>query len=190
MILSKDDLNFYILEDKKRNLKFVKNYSTLKYLFNILIVKQENYLAYRYLKNLRKYEYSINCLKGKSLFGNLVYRYRYIRYSRLSFKYDITLPPNKIGYGLYLPHIVGGGIIANVQSIGNYCAINCNVLIGNKHTGVPIIGNNVDMTSGCKIIGGISVGDNVIIAPNTVVVKDVPPNAVVSGIPSKILKFN
>ncbi len=46
------------------------------------------------------------------------------------------------------------------------------------------------MTSGCKIIGGISVGDNVIIAPNTVVVKDVPPNAVVSGIPSKILKFN
>lgn len=45
------------------------------------------------------------------------------------------------------------------------------------------------MTSGCKIIGGITIGSNVIIAPNSVVVKDVPDNAVVTGIPAKILKF-
>ena len=189
MINSKEDLRFYIEEDRKRNLKFVKNYNVLKYYYNILLTKNENYLAFRLLKNLRKLEYSINCQKGKSFWGNLIYRYRHIRYSRLCFEYGITLPLNKIGYGLYIPHIIGGGIIANCKSIGNYCAINCNVLLGNKHTGVPTIGNNVDMTSGCKIIGGITVGNNVIIAPNTVVVKDVPDNAIVVGIPARILKY-
>lgn len=51
------------------------------------------------------------------------------------------------------------------------------------------IGNNVDLTIGCKVIGGIKIGDNVTVAPNSVVVKDVPANAIVSGIPAKILKM-
>ena len=189
MINSIHDLRFYINEDRKRNLKFVNKYNIFKYYFHILVTKNEHYLAYRYLKNLRKLEYSINCLKGKSIIGNVIYYYRHIRYTRLCYAYNITLLPNKIGYGLYLPHLVGGGIVANCQSVGNYCAINCNVVIGNKHTGVPIIGNNVDMTPGCKIIGGITIGNNVIVAPNSVVVKDVPDNAVVSGIPAKVIKF-
>ena len=87
--------------------------------------------------------------------------------------------------------LLGGGIVVNCKSMGNYCAINCNVLLGNKHTQeeTPTIGNNVDMTTGCKILGKVTVGDNALIAPNSVVVKDVPANAIVSGIPAKILKF-
>ena len=54
---------------------------------------------------------------------------------------------------------------------------------------MAIIGNNVDMTIGSKIIGGVTIGSNVIVAPNSVVVKDVPDNAVVSGIPAKILSI-
>ena len=55
---------------------------------------------------------------------------------------------------------------------------------------MDIIGNNVDMTIGSKIIGGVTIGSNVIVAPNSVVVKDVPDNAVVSGIPAKILSIH
>lgn len=52
-----------------------------------------------------------------------------------------------------------------------------------------MIGNNVDLTVGCKVIGGVHIGDNVTVAPNSVVVKDVPANAIVSGIPATILKM-
>ena len=120
MIKSTKDLRFYINEDRKRNLKFVNKYNIFKYFFHILVTKNEHYLAFRYMKNLRKLEYSINCLKGKSIIGDFIYYYRYIRYMRLCFAYNITLPPNKIGYGLYLPHIVGGVellLIANLQVI-------------------------------------------------------------------------
>lgn len=48
----------------------------------------------------------------------------------------------------------------------------------------------MDMTIGSKIIGGVTIGSNVIVAPNSVVVKDVPDNAVVSGIPAKILSIH
>ena len=51
------------------------------------------------------------------------------------------------------------------------------------------INNHVDLTTGCKTIGPISIGDNTIVAPNSVVFKDVPEGAVVSGIPAKILKI-
>lgn len=52
-----------------------------------------------------------------------------------------------------------------------------------------MIGNNVDLSVGCKVIGGVNIGDNVIVAPNTVVVKDIPANAIVSGVPAQILKY-
>lgn len=191
MINSKEELAFYIREDMKRNLKCekftFKMYILHKYR---LFIKSNGDMAYHYLKSLRKLEYAENCLKEKSLIGTIIYRIRIIKFARLSYKYNITLHPNTIGYGLYLPHIVGG-VIINCISMGNYCAINANVLVGNKHTAFdkPSIGNHVDLTTGCKLIGPITIGDNSIVAPNSVVVKDVPEGAVVSGIPAKILKI-
>lgn len=59
------------------------------------------------------------------------------------------------------------------------------LIVGNNNKGgMAIIGYNVDMTIGSKIIGGVTIGDNVIVAPNSVVVKDVPDNAVASCIDS------
>lgn len=186
-------MNFYIREDMKRNLKCerftLKMYILHKYR---LFIKTNGDMAYNYLRALRKLEYAENCLKKKSIIGYLIYRYRIIRFGRLSYKYNITLHPNTIGYGLYLPHIIGGGIVINCLSMGNYCSINCGVLVGNKYTAYdkPTIGNNVDLTTGCKIIGPITIGNNSIIAPNSVVIKDVPECAVVSGVPATIIKYN
>lgn len=74
--------------------------------------------------------------------------------------------------------------------MGNYCVVNSGVVIGVK-TGVergPIIGNHVELTTGCKVIGDVVIGDNAIVAPNSVVVKDVEQGTVVSGVPAKFLK--
>ena len=85
----------------------------------------------------------------------------------------------------------GGGIIINANSIGNYCGANVGVVIGNNHgyDDRPHIGDHVALTMGCKIYGSIRIGNNVIVAPNSVVVKDIPDNCVVSGVPAKIIKY-
>jgi len=83
-------------------------------------------------------------------------------------------------------------VIINALSLGDNCIVNCGAIIGNKNNSEkkPTIGNNVEITIGAKVIGKITIGDNVIIAPNSVVVKDVHDNAVVSGVPAKIIKYN
>ena len=67
---------------------------------------------------------------------------------------------------------------------------NAGVIVGNNsRCEMAVIGNNVDLAVGCKMIGGVQTGDNVIVAPNSVVVKDVSDNAIVSGVPAIILKM-
>lgn len=83
------------------------------------------------------------------------------------------------------------GVIVNCKSIGNNCKINSGVVVGSKHNNSQIaeIGNNVELAVGCKVIGKIKIGNNVVVAPNAVVVKDVPDNAIVGGVPAKIIKM-
>lgn len=78
----------------------------------------------------------------------------------------------------------------NSNKIGRNFSVSSGCVVGNKdgNENVATIGDNVTMTIGSKIIGKIQVGGNVIIAPNSVVVKDVPANSVVSGIPAKVIK--
>ncbi len=74
--------------------------------------------------------------------------------------------------------------------MGENCRINGGVVVGNKDSqaNIAVIGNNVRLSIGCKIIGKIFIGDNAIVAPNSVVIKDVPSGAVVSGVPAIIIK--
>ena len=101
----------------------------------------------------------------------------------------ISIPPDvKIGKGLLIMHF--GGIIINSNSeIGEHCTIAHGVTIGNKMPGgkSPIIGKNVYLCAGAKILGDISVGDNCIIGANAVLVESVPPNSVVAGIPARVI---
>lgn len=48
----------------------------------------------------------------------------------------------------------------------------------------------MELAVGCKVIGKIKIGNKVVVAPNAVVVKDVPDNAIVGGVPAKIIKMN
>ena len=59
---------------------------------------------------------------------------------------------------------------------------------GENNKGAPVIGNNVYISPGAKLFGGIMIGDNVIIGANAVVNKSFPSNVVIAGCPAKIVK--
>ncbi len=92
----------------------------------------------------------------------------------------------KFGYGGIAVVVHGRAII------GENCVIGTCVTIGgrSKHKSVPIIGNNVHISSCAKVLGPITIGDNVIIGAGAVVINDVPSNCVVAGVPAKIIKSN
>ena len=95
-----------------------------------------------------------------------------------------------IGKGLSIKHY-SGIVINGYATIGDCCTIFQDVTIGRsffgKSQGVPHIGNNVVLFPGCKVIGGITIGDNVVIGANAVVTTDVPNNSVVAGAPAKVI---
>ncbi len=92
----------------------------------------------------------------------------------------------EIGGGLYIQH--GFATMIAAKSIGENCWINQQVTIGYTGKGCPVIGNNVMITCGAKVLGDISVGDGAIIGANAVVVKDVEPGAIMGGVPAVRLK--
>lgn len=75
--------------------------------------------------------------------------------------------------------------------MGDFCTVSAGVVVGNKgaQDNRATIGNNVELTIGCKIIGKIKIGDNAVVCPNSVVIKDVTANAIVSGVPAQIVKI-
>lgn len=113
-------------------------------------------------------------------------------FMRLSmYRTGIQIPyQTMIGYGLRISHF--GSIIINpLTKIGNNCTLSSGVLIGNsdgKSKGIPTIGNNVCVQVNAVIVGGITIGDNVLIAPNAFVNFNVPANSIVIGNPAKIIE--
>ena len=91
-----------------------------------------------------------------------------------------------IGKGLLLHH--GFSSMISARLIGDYCHIYQQVTIGNGKNGIPSIGNNVTIYPGAKVVGGITIGEDVISGANCVVTKDIPPHSIVAGIPGQIIK--
>jgi serine O-acetyltransferase len=107
-----------------------------------------------------------------------------------SYKYGYQIPPNtKIGKGLYIVHL-GPVVINGKAEIGKNCTLSHIVNIGQtnrgKRAGCPIIGNDVFIGTGAVIVGKIIIGDNVLIAPNSLVNFDVPSNSIVFGNPAVV----
>lgn len=88
------------------------------------------------------------------------------------------------GKGLVIMHPVG--VVINSKVIaGDRVVIESGVVIGDEKGRSPVIGNDVFIGTGAKIIGGVTIGDNVKIGANAVVVKDIPANCTALGIPAK-----
>lgn len=186
MIKSKEDYKLYLREDSIANIKR-ESCGWFKMRLNIWY-GNDSYRFLEYLQALRNYEFLLNCKKG--VFARLCRIIAKIRYHRLGAAINVNINPNVVGYGFRVPHLTGG-VIINCKSVGHNCTANAGVIVGNNNKGgLAIIGDNVDLTIGSKIIGGVTIGNNVIVAPNSVVVKNVPDNAIVSGVPARILSIN
>lgn len=184
MIKTLKDLFFYIGEDRKRN-DVKSGYGA--YLKG-LIYCDERVRAFRYLKCLRICEYLKN---NRNWYNRCLFQYYWLKYNRLGSKYHLKVQLNTAGYGLRLLHISGGGgILLNANKIGNYCGFNAGVLLGNKDSqdNRVTVGDYVAFGPGSKAIGKLVIGDNVFIAPNSVVTKDLPSNCIAGGIPAKVIK--
>ena len=92
-----------------------------------------------------------------------------------------------IGGGLYIQH--GFATIISAKKIGENCRIYQQVTIGYKGTENPVLEDNVSVTCGAKVLGGITMHENSLAAAGAVVVKDVPANAIVAGVPAKVIAY-
>jgi len=135
---------------------------------------------YREFRNL----YYFRAFKGNS--AGMLTAYA----TRVFYRPEPTLfirQSSDIGRGLFIQH--GFSTVINA-TIGEYGWINQQVSIGyNDETGrAPTLGDHVRIGAGAKVLGGIAIGDNVQVGANAVVVKDVPANCTVVGVPAYIVK--
>ncbi len=102
-------------------------------------------------------------------------------------------PASKIGSGFFIDHGMGV-VIGETAIIGKDVTLYHGVTLGGtsleKKKRHPTIGDRVTIGAGAKILGDISIGDDSRIGANAVVVKNVPPNSVVVGIPGQVIRRN
>ncbi|HOD77816.1 MAG TPA: serine acetyltransferase [Syntrophorhabdus sp.] len=177
--MERHDLKNYLRADLYR-------YNGAKALCYFLKALTPSLPAFRYTYLLRH----ASVFKKYSIRG-LFYR---VLLNHYSYKYGFQIMPNtKIGKGLYIGH--RGTVVINGQTeIGDNCTLTHLVTIGQanrgERKGCPKIGERVWIGAGAVVVGKITIGDNVLIAPNSYVNFDVPSNSMVAGNPAVVKPHN
>jgi serine O-acetyltransferase len=146
----------------------------------------------KYMFYLRLCRY-LKCQRPRILFWPL-YRLTMRLFTRYKYKFGCSIPhTTSIGFGFYIGHI--RDIVINERAvIGDNCNISQGVTIGQanrgRRKGTPVIGRNVYIGPGAKIVGAVRVGNDVAIGANCVVTDDVPDHAVVVGVPGRVISFD
>jgi len=95
----------------------------------------------------------------------------------------------KVGKNFIIDHS-GGIVVSGHAQFGDDCRIRTGVVVGLARVEdpcAPVIGNNVDIGAGAKVLGRIVIGDNVYIGANSVVTRDVPSNSIAVGVPARVM---
>lgn len=162
--------------------RYAGNSNLYRFLFNFIFEP-----GFKYTFWMRTCAY----LNSNIVFKFLFFPFAWLLLMHYDHKYGISISyQTRIGGGFYIGHF--GGIVVNKNAIiGKNCNISHQVTLGKANRGVrkgyPVIGDNVYIGPGAKVIGNVTIGNNVAIGANCVVTKDIPDNSVVVGIPGRII---
>lgn len=169
---TKKNLKLYIKEDMRANGEKWNLYSSE--------IK-------RYLKMMRRCEY----LSRKENFLSKIHYYVLkFKYHKLGIKLGFELPLNCIEPGIQIDH--WGFLAVNCKAkIGRNCHIYGDVTIGvkdAKESKAPILGDNITIGAGARIIGPITIASNCVIGANAVVTHSVlEEGKIIAGVPAKVI---
>jgi serine acetyltransferase len=145
-------------------------------------------LRWQRLLSLRANKYLQRKGKFNAYLGNIYYLLSAI-IDRVNFSFNggINISPRaQIGRYLFITNPMGVSIGGDCV-VGEHLEIHRGANIGAKSGKYPTIGNNVWIGSAAHLLGNVKVGDNAVIGAMTLVIKDVPPNTVVAGIPARAI---
>ena len=173
MIKTKDDLNYYLLCDKVARGETKARPSLIGdrlWKFQILY---------------RKPEYHYN--NREKLWHKLAYVFTYWRFRRQRDRLCSELPLNVFAEGLVIWH--GQNIIVNEHArVGRNFSISAGCCIGHVNGQTPVIGDNVEMTLGSRVLGGVTIANDVTIGAGALVLKDIDtPYTTWGGLPAKCI---
>lgn len=151
----------------------------LSYVFQI----SEKAILRKHITLLRKTEYYRN--SGHRFMAWLYYA----RLMKIQNKYGLHYPANSFGKGLRVMHVGPVAYSADV-TVGENCRVHMFSSGMNDGSGsVPVIGDNVIIGLGAKLIGGVTIADNISIGAGAVVTKDfLEPGITIAGVPARKIK--
>ena len=183
MISTKQQLKACLAEEKKL---YLPEDTKLEW----ILTADNRYEIFRYVRLLRITEYHYN--NRKNILHKLLYALSRRRKNVLGRKLGVEMWENTFDTGLLIYHC--GNIVINGGSrIGKNCKLHGSNCVGNngKTLENPVIGDNVRLGVGAKVIGGVHLADNITVAAGAVVVHScLIPGAVLAGIPAKCVKVN
>ncbi len=173
MVKTKEDLNRYLLADKVamgRTEKHPRLLGDRIWRFQILY---------------RRCEYHFN--NRDHLLHKVLYGIDYLRFKKKCMMLNSEFPLNVFQEGLVIWH--GQNIIVNPNvRVGKNFSISASCCIGHAHDLTPVIGNNVTMMIGSKVLGGITIADDVTIGADALVIKDIAESyTTVGGVPARCI---
>lgn len=130
-----------------------------------------------------RWRYGVRPAILRKLFS-LVYR---VLYKFIQIVTGIEFPCEvEVGRNFVIDHF-GGIVVSGYARFGDNCRIRNGVVVGLSRVEdpiAPVIGNNVDIGTGAKLLGRITIGDNVLIGANAVVVSNIPSDSIAVGVPA------
>jgi serine O-acetyltransferase len=139
------------------------------------------YTTLAWQRKLRTAEFMINCAPRPI---GLLFR---LRVRAAGMKLGFSIPPNVFGPGLCIVHW-GTIVVHDKAQVGPRCRIHPCTVIGAKYDLPPTMGSDCYVGPGAKVIGGIILGDRVVVGANAVVTKSFPSGSVLAGVPAKRLE--
>ena len=174
-IRTKKELHFYIMADRIMN-GYTAN-KTLKDYIKVLVFKKEPIMDYlRCMRCLCYYEHKT------SILDRLLYLYYRRLYNKYELKLRVHIDENTCGYGIVVPH-ADSFRIGGHNSIGNYAVIQGHSYMTGSNCKV---GDGLYLAIGSKMVGPLTLGDNVTVAANSLVNKSFGSNVLLAGSPATV----